>query len=366
MLKNIDMWFGNYLKRIIKLSKSDFYKTEPVHILFTICDHFEPYWKNNDDVLAYKRVKRWIDDYQMIASRHIDSLGNHPKHCFFYPVEEYKKKLIDMISEICRNGFGETEIHLHHHNDNSINLRKTLIEFKNLLSGVHGLLPINRINSEIRYGFIHGDWALDNSRPDGKCCGVNDEITILQKTGCYADFTMPSAPSNTQTRMVNSIYYAVDDPYKPKSHDIGICSKSGITGQPGLLCIQGPLGFNIFWRKYGIIPRIENGNISSEIPMTKHRIHNWINSGIHVVGRPDIIFVKLYTHGTQEKITDFLFNKGILNNIFNILESFCVDNPKYRLYYVSARQMYNVVKGLENLPDEIPEKLLDYELVLQY
>ena len=66
-----------------------------------------------------------------------------------------------------------------------------------------------------------GTGRLITRSPDGRCCGVNDEIDILRETGCYADFTLPSSPSPTQTRKINSIYYAVDDPLEPKSHDWG-------------------------------------------------------------------------------------------------------------------------------------------------
>lgn len=368
MLKNIHLWLGSYIKNSIDKLKilNENLKFGNVSILFSICDHYEPYWNNKDNTVAYNRVKRWMDDYQRIASDHKDFLGNSPKHCFFYPAEEYQKPLLNMLSEICRNGFGETEIHLHHHNDTSENLKKTLVDFKKVLSEEHGLLSIDKKNKDIKYGFIHGNWALDNSRPDGCYCGVNDEISVLQETGCYADFTMPSAPSDTQTRTINSIYYAVDDPLKPKSHDTGKLSKAGLVDQPGLLCIQGPLGFNYRWRKFGIIPRIENGYVSDEIPVTSHRIDNWINTRVHVSGRPDIIFIKLYTHGTQENVMDFLFDRGSLNSVFNCLETVCLENPQYRLYYASARQMYNVVKGLENNPHAATEQVLDYELELLY
>ncbi len=95
-------------------------------------------------------------------------------------------------------------------------------DFKDLLAQRPGLLSRYRDTGELAYGFVHGNWALDNSHPEGRACGVNDELTILRETGCFADFTMPSAPSPTQTRKINSIYYAVDDPGKPKSHDWGM------------------------------------------------------------------------------------------------------------------------------------------------
>lgn len=367
MLRNIHIWFGNYLKNIIanqlqKLSP----QIKPCKILFTICDHYEPYWENDDDSIAYNRVKQWTDSYQRIAEAHTDFLGNHPKHCFFYPIEEYKKEWLNMISDICRNGFGETEIHLHHDNDTADNLRNTLTDYKKKLSEEHGLLPVSRLDSNVKYGFIHGNWALDNSRPDGRCCGVNNEISVLQDTGCYADFTMPSAPSDTQTKTINSIYYAVDDPEKPKSHNTGKRAAAGKIEDNGFLCIQGPLCFNLKNRKFGLLPKIENGCLSSDMPMTMDRIKMWVNQNIHVQGRRDIIFVKLYTHGTQEKIMDFFFKQGMLDVLFSSLENFCGQGSPYRLYYTSARQMYNVVKGLEVHPNASPESLYDYDLKLQY
>ena len=38
----------------------------------------------------------------------------------------------------------------------------------------------------IVYGFMHGNWALDNSLPNGQCT-VNNELDILRKTGCWSD-----------------------------------------------------------------------------------------------------------------------------------------------------------------------------------
>ncbi len=304
-----------------------------------------------------------MNNYPVIASKHRDIRENHPQYCFFYPIEEYDYGLMEMLGEICKKRMGEIEVHLHHDNDTSNNLRDTLLQYKEKLHKQHGLLSRSKITSEIKYGFIHGNWALDNSRPDGRGCGVNDEISVLQQTGCYADFTMPSAPSDTQTRMVNSIYYAIDDPTKPKSHDMGFPAVAGSPNENGLLCIQGPLCFNLSWRKWGILPRIENGCLSDDIPISSERIKLWVNQFIHVQDRPDIIFIKLYTHGAQENIMDFYFQQGALGALFSRLNKVCKD-ANLLLYYVSPRQMYNVVKGIENQPDADLVELFDFELAL--
>lgn len=80
---------------------------------------------------------------------------------------------------------------------------------------------------------------MDNSR-NNHYCGVNDEVRILSKTGCYADFTFPCFNKATPSQ-INSIYYAKDDIYKPKSHDTGIEVTRGRPKQGDLMIIQGPM-----------------------------------------------------------------------------------------------------------------------------
>lgn len=362
MFKNIDIWFWSYLMQQIK-NREVKRDNEKNYIVFSICDHFEPYWQNNDDQLAEKRVLTWYNEYPKIANQYIDCCGQHPQHMFYYPIEEYKKSYLDILSELEQQKLGEVEIHLHHDNDTSDNLRKTLLDYKAMLRSQHGLLSVDKVTKEIKYGFIHGNWALDNSRPDGRYCGVNDELTILQDTGCYADFTLPSAPSDTQTKTINSIYYAIDNPALPKSHDVGIEAEAGKTNPNGLLCVQGPLLLNRRSRKFGLIPRIENAALSADYKFTGNRLALWLSANIHVKGRPDVIFIKTHTHGTQERICDYLFKKGGMDEIFSNLVNYCERHKNHRVIFASTRQMYNIIKGLEAYPNAEPPDLLDYCLI---
>lgn len=338
-------------------------KLDKTYIIFSICDHFEPYWQNKDDQLAEKRVLSWYNEYPKIAKQYSDCCGQNPQHMFYYPIEEYKKQHLDLLADLEQKKLGEVEIHLHHDNDTSDNLRNTLIEYKEMLRKQHGLLSVDKLTGEIKYAFIHGNWALCNSRPDGRYCGVNEELIVLQETGCYADFTLPSAPSRTQTRTVNSIYYALNNPDKPKSHDEGIEAEAGKSPPNGLLCVQGPLTFNYYSRKYGIIPRIENAAISADYHFTNSRLALWISANIHIKGRPDVIFIKTHTHGTQDNINDYLFSNGGLINIFSTLVNYCNKNKDYRIIFASSRQMYNIIKGLEFDSSAEPPDLLDFSLI---
>ena len=225
------------------------------------------------------------------------------------------------------------EIHLHHDNDSSENLRRTLINYKKRLHEKHGLLSVDNNSGEIIYGFIHGNWALCNSRKDGRWCGVNDEVKILLETGCYADFTLPSAPSETQTRKVNSIYYAMDIPGCPKSHDWGVNAEVGKKGK-GLLMVQGPLGLDWGRRKFGIFPRIEHSGLLGNFPPSSGRIKIWLNAGVSVNGAPDQVFVKLYIHGAQESVMKMLFDDGGFQRLFEGFQGLGTT-----VHYVSAKEM---------------------------
>src|SRR5688572_22084707 len=162
----------------------------PVHVMFCFVDHYEPQWGRAVTIeTERKRVDRWCVDYPRLCAKHRDADGSPPKHTFFYPEEEYRKEHIDKLVALCSMGFGELEIHLHHDRDTSANLRTTLHRFSDCLHQQHQALAKNKIDDRLQYGFIHGIWCLDNSRADGRMCGVNDEFIVLKETGCYADFT---------------------------------------------------------------------------------------------------------------------------------------------------------------------------------
>jgi hypothetical protein len=101
-------------------------------------------------------------------------------------------------------------VHLHHDNDTADGVQEKLARLTAQLHDQHGLWRKDAAGRR-QYAFIHGNWALDNSRLDGRWCGVNNELSVLIETGCYADMAMPSAPSACQNSTINSIYYATDD-----------------------------------------------------------------------------------------------------------------------------------------------------------
>lgn len=353
--KNLHLWLGAWLLRRPPRVAG------PVHILFCFVDHFEPGWGRPAYEVEVERVRRWREDYARLAERHRDADGRPPQHSFFYPEEEYRAEHLDVLAELCRAGFGEIEVHLHHDHDTAQGLREKLNRFVDILHVRHGALPIDPRTGRPAFGFIHGNWCLDNARPDGRWCGVNNELQVLGELGCYADFTMPSAPSDTQTRKINAIYYAADDPQRPRSHDCGMDMQVGGHPSGDLLLIQGPLALNFRQRKWGLLPRIENADVRAGQPPTPTRTDLWIEQHIHVHGRPDWVFVKVHTHGTQERDMPALLGDPV-DAMFTDLERRYNDGRRHVLHYVTARELFNIAKAAEAGLEGDPGQHRDYLL----
>jgi hypothetical protein len=260
-----------------------------------------------------------------------------------------------MLVSLCEKGYGEIELHLHHGKtcpDTSENLKRILNRCIEEYSqfGIFGT-----VNGQKKYGFIHGDWALDNSR-GGKFCGVDDEIQILDQTGCYADFTFPSL-WESNPKQINSIYYATDDPLKPKSHNKG--KRVHVHGKKkgDLMIVQGPLHPFFFDNKM-IKLRTPNDSIDGNPPVTNNRIDYWVKTGIHIKGKPNWIFIKTHTHGATD-------SKAVLGDememILSHLETKYNDDKYFVLHYTTAREMYNIIKAVESgATEENPELYRDY------
>jgi hypothetical protein len=315
-----------------------------------VCDHFEPL-HHTDKSEALRRLAIWKSKYPKLIESYRDADNSRPKHSFFYPIEQYDRDIANEIADLCDTCGGELEFHLHHANDTAKTLREILERAKDTFSA-HKFLSRDK-SGQIRFGFIHGDWALDNSHPQGLHCGVSNELGILRKAGCYADFTMPSAPDATQTHTINSIYYAQDTP-APKSHDRGIRTrvlpketKPLRDSLDHLLMVQGPLALNWQRRKFGFLPRIENGDLTGVNPPRADRMNIWRALNIHVEQQPNWIFIKLYTHAGIPRNMATLLEKPMADFYQHLLANYN-DGKNYRLHFVTARELVNIVHAAED------------------
>jgi hypothetical protein len=307
----------------------------------TVADHFEPWWHRPDDRTALDRVQRWASTWPRIARRHADDAGRPPCHTFFYPEEQYHPAALDALSRLTDMKIADVEVHLHHHRDHEQAFVDRMRTFVERLHTRHGLL--RRDDGGIRFGFIHGNWALDNSLPGGEGCGLDNEISLLRRLGCYADFTLPSAPSSAQTRIVNTIYWATDDPERPKSHDTGIPVTPGGRAAGDLLIVPGPLTLNLReWRR-PLVPRLETGELAGHSHPTRHRVALWRRVAPRI-GQD--VFIKLFAHGAPEKnAVPLLADDGVLDRTLRYLAEDCRHSGT-QLLFVSAWHMWTAIDAV--------------------
>jgi hypothetical protein len=317
-------WLPGYVR---SLWRTPVDPSQPVRVWVAICDHYEPMQGRTDLAAGRRRVERWASQWPEIAKRHCGSDGRPAQYTFFFPQEEYYPELIDPLAALTHASLGDVEIHLHHDGEGEQDFVDRIEGFKSALVNRHGLLRTER--GRVTFGFIHGNWALDNSRDDGRWCGLNNEITLLRDLGCYADFTMPSGASSTQSSLVNTIYWATDDCGRPKSYDRGTPYELGLP-KGDLLMIPGPLA--LFQR--GLRPRLETGELATHNPVSPDRVKAWLSAAPRL---DNDIFVKLFAHGAADKNASVL-DAG-LAQMFKVLESECRTRG-WNWQYVTAHEMY--------------------------
>ncbi len=336
--KQLRRWMPGYVRHVLKnLASAPL--TAGQHLLVAVCDHHEPRWGQPSDEIARARVDYWCEHYPRLCAAYRDSDGRAPQHSFFFPGEEYSDRLFDGIDSIVRAGLGEVELHLHHDADTPDGLREKIRSYLELYAARGHFSRTSA--GEIRYAFIHGNWALANGRPDGRACGVDAELPILFDTGCYADFTFPSCPDPTQPGIVNAIYWPTGDLSRRRAYDGGEMARVGKTYTDRVLMITGPLALS---RREGRgLPRIEYGALTAHDPGTYSRARTWAGQRIAVGGRPEWIFVKLYTHGSPEKQAASLLGDGGRRLHDGLAE--LAHARKLALHYVTAREMYNIARA---------------------
>ncbi len=346
--RGLDQWVPTYLSTRKSRPAVDWERDE-LDVFLAVCDHYEPEWGAPGPVEALARVERWRKEYPARFASFQDADGRSPQHTFFFPQDQYRPEYLDTLAELCAAGHGDVDVHLHHDHDTPDGLREKLDGFRRTLHERHGLLRRDPVTGEIVYGFIHGNWCLCNSRPDGRWCGVDHELPILLETGCYADFTMPSAPSDTQIRKINSIYYASDTVLGRGAHADGPPAAAGQRPpENSLLMIQGPLLFDGQRKIKGLLPRVENGDLLGNHPPTLDRFKLWLRANVTVAGRPNWRFVKLHTHGCKTSNINMLLGDPMVR-FHQDLAEFRRQHPNIRLHYVSAWEMARKVHEAESV-----------------
>ena len=335
------VWFPSYALSVLK--EKEKVPDQQKHVIFVMVDHYEPGRGEH----GIRINEAWLKKFEMIANKHFDSFGNRFRYTWFYPYEERNEQVLSSLSKMVFEGYGEVELHWHHPPATSATFPGMLEEAIQWFQRYGALISCGT-NPVTHFAFIHGNWALDNSQPR---CGVNTELDILFKHGCYADFTFSTIGTPSQPRKINAIYYATDTP-GPKSYNAGIDAEVGKTIDGRLMIFEGPIAFE--FKTMGL----EYGAVESYAIPTPNRINHWIDTNIHIKGRPEWVFIKVYSHGIQssEAILEHHLDL-MLQSLGNICKK-----RKISLHYMTTREAYNVVRAAEEGKEGNPENYRDYRI----
>jgi hypothetical protein len=332
------IWLPSYLTASLEVRPD----ARPEHLIFVMVDHYEP---GSGDA-GVKLHEKWTKAFLPIASGHHDSYGNRFKYNWFYPYDQKNDRVLASLASLAYEGLGEIELHWHHPHANNETFERML---ESALPWFHqyGALISSAKDQAAQFAFIHGNWRLDNSMPQ---CGVTRELDILRKHGCYADLTFSTIGTNSQPSKVNAIYYALDSDGS-KSYDTGIDVAVGRKQSDALMMIEGPI--KIEWNGH-----INYGAVESYALPTARAIDQWIDANVHVRGRPEWVFVKVYTHGCQSLD---IVEDGHLDSMLSDLSAAC-DHRRVKVHYMTARECYNVIRAAEDGRSGDPEEFRDYLL----
>lgn len=340
----------------------------PKHLIFVVANHFEPSWNKQGATLDWNtqltKLDRWCEQAQLIGAAVRDADGTPFRHTNFYPAEQYHPRLVQRLAELQAQGLGEVEIHLHHgvdKPDSAEGLRRSLTDFRDVLANEHQCLSRVDGNSSPQFAFVHGNLALANSA-GGRFCGVDSEMRILADVGCYADLTLPSAPDQSQVSRINAIYQCGHSLDEQRSHRSGPSIKVGRKEPQLPLIFTGPLVFNWRRRAYGLpIPRLDDGGLTATQPLDIARLNRWRSARIHVEGRPDWIFIKLYCHGFFQFDQPSTIGERIRQFWEEVIEYGDRTN-ELKIHFASAREAFNMVIAAIDGKDGEPGRYRDYRL----
>ena len=346
---------------LCRMAADHFRKVDaPLHILFCTVDHFEPGTGGVTPAEERRRMDQLLADYPKLVDSHRDNDNYVPRRTWFFPPHYHRYGNLKDLVSLCARGYGEIELHLHHGKsvpDTAENLRATILQTVREYSsfGIFGTEDGQR-----RYGFIHGDWALANSRRN-QYCGVNSEIKVLRETGCYADFTFPAVQvPEANPRKINAIYYATDDATRPKSHRTGRDVARGTTPSGDLMMVEGCVHPYFLDGRLTGLRLVGDGLEPGSLGVTPKRLDLCVRTGIHVKGKRNWVFIKTHTHGATDSS---VVTAQPMADAFSYLEQHYNDGKRYVLHYVTARELYNIVKAVEAAePGENPDAYRNYRI----
>src|SRR5262249_16945721 len=122
----------------------------------------------------------------------------------------------------------------------------------------------------------------------------------------------------------------------------------------------GPLQLDFRRRVDGSLrPKIENAAVTGANPATLDRLKLWMQAGIVVEDRPDWVFIKLHCHGMDPRDESTIIGEAQQKFLTELI-GWARDNTKYRLHFVTGREMVNIALAATDGKEGNPSEYRDF------
>src|SRR4051812_39054670 len=109
--RRLDLWVPSYVRGAFARSRLRARRrTQLTHILFLVCDHFEPKHAVKRAERPAERMTAWKKGYAELQRQCLESFGTRPVHSWFYPPHHGPEHLAP-LAEMAFLGLGEVELH---------------------------------------------------------------------------------------------------------------------------------------------------------------------------------------------------------------------------------------------------------------
>ncbi len=277
-----------------------------------------------------------LDEIDACAEGHIDSDSRRLQITFMFGVPNPDPSALSILSEYCRAGLGEIECLLPCDISSLEDFREQLPRIVEVL---HTYGWARTADSQVRFAVLRNQFECVSADAD-----YRSQIRTLHDLGCYVDLTFPCVGSSCQPGKVNSICLVssgADDPFG-EACDL----RAGEISSGDLLLVSGP--FLIDWTDWRLKyrPFAESGRLTPAALPDRTRAQSWLRARVHVTGQPNWIFVKLIIDDVVDADAARTICGG-LHEAFESLEESCSITVTSRLHFVTAREMYNIIRAAE-------------------
>jgi hypothetical protein len=275
--KNLHVWTAGYARWLARTTPARARAAftpggGPRHLLFALCDHYEPHWKNTDVGVGTERVRTWLHGYPALVGPYRDSDGLPPRHSFFFPGEEYQPAYLDALASLARRGLGEVELHLHHHDDTPDGLRAKIAAYLRLFDGHGHLTRTGTASSATRSSTATG---ASPTRAPTDAGAASTESCRCCSTPAVTRISPSRRRPIRRSRHRQPDLLARRRSGAPRAQDAGVTrarrrrparSHPDDRGAARLRAAAGPLA----------VPRIENAALTADDPADAGAVRSWV------------------------------------------------------------------------------------------